>query len=375
MTERPDVVERERPWMRPAGIAALIAVAAILIGSLVRSTALDGDSVSEQMLEAAAGDADGKLLLSALLSGLGFALCSFPLTFLFLAARNRSDRVLRQLIGLTVIGGLLIGAGQISSHFAFLDAADDFAAAEAERPAEPEAPPAEEAGEQAGQGAGDADTGGVGTTTERGAAAEGERETTVEATTEAEDGTTDTATTAEEREEEAEDEADDRAEDARDDASGASLSRLLGTVGGLAFAIGLFYTSLWAMRVGLLTRFWGTLGMAAAVVSTFLPPFFIVLLIWFGALGLLLLGIWYRGRPPAWEAGVAIPWPRPGEPPADGGPGDGGSGGGAPGGGGPGGAPGGDPGAVEGSGRELGGGQPEQPQAPAEPPRKRKRRG
>lgn len=368
-TERPDVVERERPWLRPAGIAALVAVVAIMVGSIVRSTALDGDSISEQMLDAATGDADTKLLLSALLSGLGFALCSLPLTFLFVAARNRSERVMRQLIGLTIVGGILIGAGQISSHFSFLDAADDFAAAEAERAAEPAAPATDGAGDDAGQGEAAGDAGGGRQGTETGAGDDGGRETTVEATTE---GTAGTTTGAEgESEEDAEDEADDRAEDARDDASGASLSRLLGTVGGLAFAIGLFYTSLWAMRVGLLTRFWGTLGMAAAVVSTFIPAFFVILLIWFGALGLLLLGIWYRGRPPAWATGTAVPWPRPGEPPADGpgeGPGGPGAGGGARRG------PGGDPGAIEGEGRELGGGEPDGPQGPTEPPRKRKRR-
>ena len=370
MAERPEVVERERPWLRPAGIAALVAVVAILVGSLVRSTALDGDSISEQMLDAATGDADSKLLASALLSGLGFALCSLPLTFLFLAARNRSDRVMRQLIGLTIVGGILIGAGQISSHFAFLDAADDFAAAEAEREAEPAAPATDAAGGDGGQGQAGGEAAGGRQASEPRAGDDGGRETTVEATTEGTDGTT---TATEEESEDAGDEADDRAEDARDDASGASLSRLLGTVGGLAFAIGLFYTSLWAMRVGLLTRFWGTLGMAAAVVSTFIPPFFVILLIWFGALGLLLLGIWFGGRPPAWETGTAVPWPRPGEPPAGDGPDDGpGSGPGA--GGGPGAGAGGEPGTVEGEGRELGGGEPESPQGPAEPPRKRKRR-
>jgi len=279
---------------------------------------------------------------------------------------------MRQLIGLTIVGGILIGAGQISSHFAFLDAADDFAAAEAEREAEPAAPAEDGAGNAAGQGQ-TGQAGGGRQETEPGAGDDGGRETTVEATTERDEGTAGTTTGAEEEsEDDAEDEADDRAEDARDDAGGASLSRLLGTVGGLSFAIGLFYTSLWAMRVGLLTRFWGTLGMAAAVVSTFIPPFFVILLIWFAALGLLLLGIWYRGRPPAWASGTAIPWPRPGEPPPDDGPDDGS--GGPDAGGGPGTGPGGDPGAIEGEGRELGGDEPEAPQAPTEPPRKRKRR-
>ena len=82
----------------------------------------------------------------------------------------------------------------------------------------------------------------------------------------------------------------------------------------LSLVVAVVYTSLQAMRVGLLTRFLGTLGMALGV------GFLL-----FGPLGPLALGIyvvtisalaagWWRGpRPPAWETGEAIPWPKPGE--------------------------------------------------------------
>ena len=33
------------------------------------------------------------------------------------------------------------------------------------------------------------------------------------------------------------------------------------------------------------------------------------------ALGLLVAGFWPRGRPPAWAAGVAVPWPAAGNAP------------------------------------------------------------
>src|SRR5918995_2814456 len=89
--------------------------------------------------------------------------------------------------------------------------------------------------------------------------------------------------------------------------------------GTLGFVIAIVYTALNAMRVGLLTRFWGTLGMALGVSMLFLG--FIGVLVLVFALGLLILGAWPGGRPPAWDAGVAIPWPRPGEEPAgEGGP-------------------------------------------------------
>jgi hypothetical protein len=81
--------------------------------------------------------------------------------------------------------------------------------------------------------------------------------------------------------------------------------------GTLGLVVGVVYTSLHAMRVGLLTRFWGTLGMALGVSLLFLG--FIGVLVFFLAIGLLIAGWWPGDRPPAWEEGEAVPWPAPGE--------------------------------------------------------------
>jgi hypothetical protein len=93
--------------------------------------------------------------------------------------------------------------------------------------------------------------------------------------------------------------------------------------------------------------------------------------LWFAITGLMLARLWPRPLPPAWEAGEAIPWPRPGEdlgPPV---------------------AERGESGTVEGSGREISepplpeGTQNGEPDQPPEPPygetqgqrrKKRKRR-
>jgi hypothetical protein len=83
--------------------------------------------------------------------------------------------------------------------------------------------------------------------------------------------------------------------------------------GGLGFAIGTAYSCFYAMRTGLLTRFWGSLGMALGVVSVINAQFFQFTLLWMVYLGLLILGRAPGGRPPAWAAGKAIPWPTPGE--------------------------------------------------------------
>jgi hypothetical protein len=98
-------------------------------------------------------------------------------------------------------------------------------------------------------------------------------------------------------------------DDARD-IGGSSLlitASLLGQIGPLAVVAGLFLVSLNAMRVGLLTRFLGILGVVAAVLMIIpLVPLPIVQTFWILAVGVMLLG---AGLPPAWRSGRAEPWP------------------------------------------------------------------
>lgn len=100
---------------------------------------------------------------------------------------------------------------------------------------------------------------------------------------------------------------------ARDAINGTSLRAAaagFGLAGQIGFAVAMAYTCMQAMKAGLLTRFWGSLGAALGVVS-FL--FFQFALLWFIYLGLLIAGWVPGGRPPAWAEGRAIPWPKPGE--------------------------------------------------------------
>jgi hypothetical protein len=89
---------------------------------------------------------------------------------------------------------------------------------------------------------------------------------------------------------------------------------LISTIGVLALVFGMIYTNLWSMRTGLLSRFWGMLGIAFGLflVIPIFPPI-PGLVLWFAAISLMFLGFWPRPLPPAWGAGEAIPWPRPGE--------------------------------------------------------------
>jgi hypothetical protein len=107
---------------------------------------------------------------------------------------------------------------------------------------------------------------------------------------------------------------------AADDLSGGPVTVLtvgLSVAGTLALAFWFVIGSLNAMRIGLLTRFMGVLGViiGPAFVLGFAP---LVLTFWLVALGVLLLGRWPRGMPAAWVAGEAVSWPPRRPLPADG---------------------------------------------------------
>jgi len=150
------------------------------------------------------------------------------------------------------------------------------------------------------------------------------------------------------------------AEDLISDQTTFSASQLFQVIGLFGTVTAMVYTSLHSMRVGLLTRFWGSLGMALAVGIFLLGP--LALAFYFLPVGLIIGGWWRSGRPPAWEAGEAVPWQAPGQQPA---PDD-------------------DPdrpadpdefaGTIEGSGTELDEGDADEPAA-GDSRRKRKRRG
>jgi hypothetical protein len=87
---------------------------------------------------------------------------------------------------------------------------------------------------------------------------------------------------------------------------------LLGLLAALALAVGTIAVSVGAMRAGLLPRWLGMLGVVAGLL--FLPFFATATLqlvptFWMVATGILLMGRWPNGDPPAWAAGEARPWP------------------------------------------------------------------
>jgi len=84
----------------------------------------------------------------------------------------------------------------------------------------------------------------------------------------------------------------------------------LGLASQFALGFALIIISLNAMRVGLLNRFMGVLGIIVGVLFVIpLGTLPVVQALWFVALAALISGRWPNGTPPAWAAGRAIPWP------------------------------------------------------------------
>jgi hypothetical protein len=87
---------------------------------------------------------------------------------------------------------------------------------------------------------------------------------------------------------------------------------VLAAVAGISLAVGMVVTVINAMRVGLITRWMGVVGILSGILI-FLPiggaTLEVVPSFWIVAMGILLIGKWPNGQPPAWESGEARPWP------------------------------------------------------------------
>jgi hypothetical protein len=270
--------EWEARWALPAALAAFAAVILLLLPGFVTSVSGSGEAEILRSVNAH----NGSVTLTSLLQALAFVLLTIPLLYLFRAARARSERVRPEMVALIAVAPLLIGVGTFILGQSRQEAAEHFVAGEA-RPTLSQKEAHEEcSSEQKDEG-------------KKGFAEE------------IEPAKGETALAACERQKRE----DDAASNALSDASLSTAAGVVTLAGGLLFAISLFYTCLWAMRLGLLTRFWGSLGMALGIAV--LIGFFILAVVWFLYLGLLYLGKLPNGKPPAWEAGEAVPWPTPGE--------------------------------------------------------------
>jgi hypothetical protein len=275
---RAETLEQEKRWALPVALATLLAVGLIATAPIVSPVRGDGAAEILRSID----ENRGAETLSGLMQALAFVLLAFPLVYLFRAARARSPQVRSQLIGLVIAAPLFLAASSGLAIVVQQEAADEFVSGQAkpsltQREAKDDC--VDEREDEGGDFLSDEYEPGKGESPLR---------------------------ACETRKLE-----DDAATDARADASLTPLATGFGLAGGLGFAITLFYTCLWAMRTGLLPRFWGSLGMALGVVT--LLGLILFALVWFIYFALLVLGKVPGGKPPAWQSGEAEPWPTPGE--------------------------------------------------------------
>jgi hypothetical protein len=245
---RAEVLAWEERWSRPVALATLASILLIVAAIVVAGQGVGGGGGEAELLQNV--DAHrGAQLLSSILQAIGVGLLAAPLYYLFRAAQARSERMRGQLVGVVVAGPLFLAALAIFSGISTLHGASDFVANEVPR------------------------------LTAKGVALSSDR-------------------------------ANEAATDTINEAPLRPLAAGFGIAGQIGFIVAMIYTSLHAMRTGLLTRFWGSLGMALGAVSFI---FFQFTMFWFIYLGLLLMGWLPGGKPPAWTSGEAEPWPTPGE--------------------------------------------------------------
>ncbi|HSR94095.1 MAG TPA: hypothetical protein VLK56_04455 [Solirubrobacterales bacterium] len=245
---RAEVLAWEQRWARPVA-AATFASILLIVAAIVVATQVVGTGNGESELLRNVDAHRSAQLLSSILQAIGVGLLAAPLYYLFRAAKARSEKMRGQLVGVVVAAPLFLAALAILSGLSTLHAASDFVANE------------------------------VPHLMAKGVALSSDR-------------------------------ANEVANDTITEAPLRPLAAGFGLGGQLGFVIAMVYTALYAMRTGLLTRFWGSLGMALGAVSFI---FFQFTLLWFVFFGLLLLGLVPGGRPPAWLSGEAEPWPTPGE--------------------------------------------------------------
>jgi hypothetical protein len=274
---RRQILAFEQKWSVPTGAVTFVAVVLIIAAAIVISS-VSGSGEAE--LLTAAHEHSSDVTLSSILEAVGYVLLAPALFLLFRAASSRSQKMKRQLIGLAIVAPLAFGAASILNAAATNEASDQFAAGEAKSTLTAKEAATECRVDEKEEGAKD-----FGKKWNEGSSPQKNCEETKVA--------------------------DDEAENALTDAGLRGVATVLGLIGRLGLAITLVYGCLYAMRVGLLTRFWGSLGMALGVAALLLLVQFT--LIFFIYLALLLIGRLPGGKPPAWAAGEAIPWPSPGE--------------------------------------------------------------
>jgi hypothetical protein len=318
--ERERILERERRWAVPAGLLALAPLVLYIVSIIIVQGAHISGGNSEAAQLASLHDHSGTVLVSAIVRGIGFLLLPLPILYLFLAAKARNPRVQAAMVGFVFLGPILfgiqgvvqaVGAGQAADHFVQLRS-EHFEgtqkypffrqqlnkhATQIEKVTIYTSPKSLEV-EQ---------TDGAFYSVHQYPADESTITSDLEAANVDHETNSDTGARP----------PDALATKTTDDNGVLQASQGLLLPAVLGLIVMMVYIPLQSLRAGLLTRFLGSLGIAlGASMILILPIAVIAMLAWTGFLGLVFVGRVPGGRPPAWDAGEAVPLQRPGEAPA-----------------------------------------------------------
>jgi hypothetical protein len=97
-----------------------------------------------------------------------------------------------------------------------------------------------------------------------------------------------------------------RARDLANDSGTLETAGAFDLLSRVVFGFWVGMASLQAMRVGLLTRFLGYFGIGAGGALVLLPVGDAMFIGWLASIGILSLGYWPGGRPPAWRSTHAL---------------------------------------------------------------------
>jgi hypothetical protein len=308
---RERIIERERRWASPAALMAVAAALLMVASFLAQVQVPREDTTAAQFV--AYDSHGGAIAAFSILAALAFLLIIGPLLYLFRAAQARSPRVRAAMVGFVFIGPFLMASQSIVNWVAVTQISSDFV----EQEPLIEDVPSNRLLEYVGDEKSSIDKVTLYTDSH-------------EVDIELKDGGFQRSEYPPEREQalidrldrarvdheedSSGDAGDALAEQISEDTSAAQVGAALNFPALLGLIVAMVYVPLQAVRAGLLPRFFGTLGMALGVSIILLgPPGTLLLFLWIGWLGLLFVGRVPGGRPPAWDAGEAIPWVRPGD--------------------------------------------------------------
>ena len=313
--ERERILERERRWAVPAGLLAVAPLVLYIVSIIVVQGAHITGGNSEAAQLASLHDHAGTVLVSAIVRGIGFLLLPLPILYLFLAAKARNPRVQAAMVGFVFLGPILfgiqgvvqaVGAGQAADKFVQLPPEQHQSYADYQKQVDQSPTQIEKVTVYTAENALEVEqtNGDFYAVTKYPSKDEGRILSDLGAKDVDNESNSDTGAGP----------PDALATNTTDDDGVLQASQGLLLPAVLGLIVMMVYIPLQSLRAGLLSRFLGSLGIAlGASMILILPIAIIAMLAWTGFLGLVFVGRVPGGRPPAWDAGEAVPLGRPGE--------------------------------------------------------------